>query len=398
MPVLGKVGLVNRGTYSASASYTALDFVLHNGSSYVALRGVSNITPSDDGVNWQMLAEGTAAALHLKNELTYATPGEFALDAAQGPVITGLLGDKAPKLSPTLKFRLADANTAADNPHVELRESGSSTDRNFSAIYYNAGGNTTTNYIYDKNGNFIPSKAPKSHASTTGTTYGQGDSGNYGHVKLSNTYTSSISGGNADGGLAASQNALYNAYTNRAPISHASNATTYGQGNASNFGHVKLSNAYASAVTGGDAAGGIAAAQNALYTAYNTLNTKISAVGVVQTVSVDDSVSVPNNTMKNLASITISEHGRYILIGVCQYPTNTDGRRALVFSDTPTGNRQSRFDSVTVVPVPGAGTAMQLISTKVFSAGDKIYLNTLHTAGTSLSVGSIGIIAIRLTT
>ena len=385
MPVLGKVGLVNRGTYSASASYTALDFVLYNGSSYVALRGVSNITPSDDGVNWQMLAEGTAAALHLKNNLTTTTSGSYALDAAQGPVITGLLGDKAPKLSPTLKFRLADANTAADNPHVELRESGSSPDKNFSAIYYNAGGNTTTNYIYDKNGNFIPSKAPKSHASTTGSTYGQGDSGNYGHVKLSNTYTSSISGGNADGGLAASQNALYNAYTNRAPISHASNATTYGQGNASNFGHVKLSNAYASAVTGGDAAGGIAAAQNALYTAYNTLKTRIDKSNIIHAGAIThENVNVLNNTNTALGSINL-DAGNHVIVFTVSWASNASGYRSIWVSDTATGDMINVASKIVVAAVDGVNTQMQLFIMYKTTEAKTIYLVGKQNSGSTLS-------------
>ena len=56
----------------------------------------------------------------------------------------------------------------------------------------------------------VAGKAPTSHASTA-TTYGQGDGTNYGHVKLSDTYNSLISGADAAGGVGASQNALYNA-------------------------------------------------------------------------------------------------------------------------------------------------------------------------------------------
>ena len=63
MPVLGKIGLVNRGTYSASASYTALDFVLYNGSSYVALKSVKGVTPTNDRTNWQTL-------VHRQQQLT----------------------------------------------------------------------------------------------------------------------------------------------------------------------------------------------------------------------------------------------------------------------------------------------------------------------------------------
>lgn len=59
------------------------------------------------------------------------------------------------------------------------------------------------------------------------------------------------------------------------PKSHASTATTYGLGNASNYGHVKLSDTYSSSVSGGNAAGGVAASQNALYNAYNALRNSI---------------------------------------------------------------------------------------------------------------------------
>ena len=89
------------------------------------------------------------------------------------------------------------------------------------------------------------SRAPESHASTA-TTYGLGDASNYGHVKLSDTYSSKVSNGDAAHGLAASQNALYNAYANRAPINHAQTAsspltsTTYGIANETQYGHVML--------------------------------------------------------------------------------------------------------------------------------------------------------------
>ena len=192
MRALGKVGLANRGVYSASAQYTSLDFVAYNGSTYVALKNVKGVTPSNDGTNWQAMALGTS--MSLANRLDVTTAGQMALDAAQGPAITALVNGRAPTC----------------------------------------------------------------------------------HVKLSNTYASSVSGGDAAGGVAASQNALYNAYANRAPISHAASATTYGQGNASNYGHVKLSDTYASKVTNGAAANGLAASQNALYNGYNALLTKIN--------------------------------------------------------------------------------------------------------------------------
>ncbi len=55
----------------------------------------------------------------------------------------------------------------------------------------------------------------------------------------------------------------------KAPTSHASSATTYGIGNASNYGHVKLSDTYNSNV--GAAANGLAASQKALFDVYSKI-------------------------------------------------------------------------------------------------------------------------------
>lgn len=57
----------------------------------------------------------------------------------------------------------------------------------------------------------LDGKAVKSHASTA-TTYGLGTASNYGHVKLSDTYKSKTTNGAAANGLGASQNALFNVY------------------------------------------------------------------------------------------------------------------------------------------------------------------------------------------
>lgn len=54
--VLGKVSLTPRGAYSAEVAYTALDLVGHENGGYIALQSVQGVTPSDDGVNWMLLA------------------------------------------------------------------------------------------------------------------------------------------------------------------------------------------------------------------------------------------------------------------------------------------------------------------------------------------------------
>ena len=58
-----------------------------------------------------------------------------------------------------------------------------------------------------------------------------------------------------------------------APKSHASTDTTYGKGDASHFGHVELSDNYTSSA--GAAANGVAASSKALADAYSVLNTNM---------------------------------------------------------------------------------------------------------------------------
>lgn len=116
MPVLGKVGLVNKGTYNASTAYTALDFVQYDGSSYVALKSVQGVTPSNDGTNWQYLARGTALAL--QDNLLTTTPGQYALDARQGSVIKSSLDSLNDSLATNLQTSIVKISKGASTEHT----------------------------------------------------------------------------------------------------------------------------------------------------------------------------------------------------------------------------------------------------------------------------------------
>ena len=132
-------------------------------------------------------------------------------------------------------------------------------------------GNDTTLATHATN---IAAKAPTNHAATA-LTYGGATGSKYGHVKLSDAYASAVENGDAANSIGASQNALFNAYNTlnagKAPNNHAVNNSTYGLGTGSVYGHVKLSDTYASKVSSGAAANGLGASQNALYNAYDTL-------------------------------------------------------------------------------------------------------------------------------
>lgn len=115
-------------------------------------------------------------------------------------------------------------------------------------------------------------KAPTDHAATA-TTYGGGTASNYGHVKVSDSYTSSD--GAAADSVAASSKALSDAYSTlnsgKAPEDHASTANTYGVGTGTKYGHLKIADGYTSSA--GAASDGMAASSKAVSDSYSALNT-----------------------------------------------------------------------------------------------------------------------------
>lgn len=107
------------------------------------------------------------------------------------------------------------------------------------------------------------SKAPTSHASSA-TTYGTGSGTSYGHVKLSDSTssTSGVASGTAatpaavkavNDSLATNVSSLTSAINGKAPKMHASDTPSYGVGTDTQWGHVKLSDSTGS--TSGVSAG-----------------------------------------------------------------------------------------------------------------------------------------------
>lgn len=79
MTDLGLIGIANRGTYSASATYMKGNFVYYEGSTYLALLdNLTGVTPTPDMVNWQLLAAGSGdySRSMTKAEFDVLTPQE----------------------------------------------------------------------------------------------------------------------------------------------------------------------------------------------------------------------------------------------------------------------------------------------------------------------------------
>ena len=100
---LGKIGISYKGEYSSTGSYTRLDAVYHNGSSYLALKDAPSGAPNNDGTNWMYLAKGFAVDVS-ESQITFEQASERE-NIASGESIKTVFGK--------IKKWFADMTTAA---------------------------------------------------------------------------------------------------------------------------------------------------------------------------------------------------------------------------------------------------------------------------------------------
>lgn len=92
---LGKWMITNGGNYDPEATYEQLTMVMYDNSTYITLKTVTGVTPSNDGVNYILMAQGFDAT---------------ALSAVTATDTSGLLGDSGKTVSAqSLVDYLADA-------------------------------------------------------------------------------------------------------------------------------------------------------------------------------------------------------------------------------------------------------------------------------------------------
>ena len=92
---LGKWMITNGGNYDPEATYEQLTMVMYDNSTYITLKTVTGVTPSNDGVNYILMAQGFNAT---------------ALSAVTATDTSGLLGDSGKTVSAqSLVDYLADA-------------------------------------------------------------------------------------------------------------------------------------------------------------------------------------------------------------------------------------------------------------------------------------------------
>ena len=142
--VLGKVSCVPRGDYSASETYYALDIVGHEGGSYLAMKEVTGVTPSNDQVNWMQLsgpglpgADGVTftPSVSEAGEISWTNDGE-----KDNPEPVDIMGPPGAAAGLGTVTATAD-NTSSETPSVDVQASGPDTAKNFAFAFSGLKGN-----------------------------------------------------------------------------------------------------------------------------------------------------------------------------------------------------------------------------------------------------------------
>ena len=142
--VLGKVCPVPRGDYSASATYYALDIAGYNGGSYLAMKEVTGVTPSNDQINWMQLSgpglpgvDGVTftPSVSEAGEISWTNDGD-----KENPDPVNIMGPTGAAAGFGTVTATAD-NTSSETPSVDVQSSGPDTAKNFTFAFSGLKGN-----------------------------------------------------------------------------------------------------------------------------------------------------------------------------------------------------------------------------------------------------------------
>ena len=141
--VLGKVSCTPKGDYNEGTAYVVLDIVAYGGGSYMALKDVQGVMPSNDGVNWMQLAapgeKGDKG--DTGNTGPQGKQGEQGQKGDKGdPGNTGPQGDPGAAAGFGTPTATVDESTGA--PSVKVTASGPDTAKVFSFAFTGLKGET----------------------------------------------------------------------------------------------------------------------------------------------------------------------------------------------------------------------------------------------------------------
>ena len=141
--VLGKVSCTPKGDYNEGTAYVVLDIVAYGGGSYMALKDVQGVMPSNDGVNWMQLAapgeKGDKG--DTGNTGPQGNQGEQGQKGDKGdPGDTGHQGD--PGAAAGFGTPTATVDESTGTPSVKVTASGPDTAKVFSFAFAGLKGET----------------------------------------------------------------------------------------------------------------------------------------------------------------------------------------------------------------------------------------------------------------
>ena len=99
--------------------------------------------------------------------------------------------------------------------------------------------------------------------------------------------------------------------------------------------------------------------------------------------------SVPNNTITNLGSFTLTK-GLYLVYLTAAFANNTTGYRQLHLATSATGSSLNRYCSFIFAPCASTGTGKVSLLLQVTAASATYYINAYQNSGASLNVSVAG--------
>ena len=110
----------------------------------------------------------------------------------------------------------------------------------------------------------------------------------------------------------------------------------------------------------------------------------------------EDHVNIATATDTTIANTGALQPGTYLLIGHCSFGVSSSGARTLYFSNSSSGSQYNRFSVVRSAPASGDTTHVSLPVIYKITSATTFYLRVKQDSGSTLEVGSIGILILKL--
>ena len=120
---LGKWMLTNGGEYNPETAYEQLTMVMYENSTYITLKTVQGITPTDDHINYQLMAKGfnPTALESVQAEDTSGVLGEVGGTVSAQDLINWVVDQAATKLLKISDLVSVQTNDATKGVSAALR-------------------------------------------------------------------------------------------------------------------------------------------------------------------------------------------------------------------------------------------------------------------------------------